>query len=129
MSLAFLALPVIPSLKITDHGLVDVDRFELVGLEVDLHHAAIGVGRAADELETLRLREDPCMSEMPEPSDDRVGPLFVDQPLADQAVREVAAAEGNDVAAGLALELLNLLSPGGARLRRDVVPVELSEAL
>jgi adenine deaminase len=25
---------VIPSLKITDHGLVDVDRFELVPLEV-----------------------------------------------------------------------------------------------
>jgi adenine deaminase len=31
-SLAFLALSVIPSLKITDHGLVDVDRFELVEL-------------------------------------------------------------------------------------------------
>ena len=30
--LAFLALSVIPSLKITDHGLVDVDRFELVPL-------------------------------------------------------------------------------------------------
>ena len=33
-SLAFLALSVIPSLKITDRGLVDVDRFELVPLEV-----------------------------------------------------------------------------------------------
>ena len=33
-SLAFLALSVIPSLKITDHGLVDVDAFELVPLEV-----------------------------------------------------------------------------------------------
>jgi adenine deaminase len=32
--LAFLALSVIPSLKLTDHGLVDVDRFELVPLEV-----------------------------------------------------------------------------------------------
>jgi adenine deaminase len=32
-SLAFLALSVIPSLKITDHGLVDVDRFEIVPLE------------------------------------------------------------------------------------------------
>ena len=32
-SLAFLALSVIPSLKITDHGLVDVDAFELVPLE------------------------------------------------------------------------------------------------
>jgi adenine deaminase len=32
-TLAFLALSVIPSLKITDRGLVDVDRFELVPLE------------------------------------------------------------------------------------------------
>src|SRR5689334_9995645 len=32
-TLAFLALSVIPSLKITDHGLVDVDRFELVPLQ------------------------------------------------------------------------------------------------
>ena len=34
-SLAFLALSVIPSLKLTDHGLVDVDRFELVPLAAD----------------------------------------------------------------------------------------------
>jgi adenine deaminase len=34
-SLAFLALSVIPSLKITDRGLVDVDRFELVPLAVE----------------------------------------------------------------------------------------------
>jgi len=32
--LAFLALSVIPSLKLTDRGLVDVDRFELVPLEI-----------------------------------------------------------------------------------------------
>ncbi len=32
MTLAFLALPVIPSLKITDRGLVDVERFAPVGL-------------------------------------------------------------------------------------------------
>jgi adenine deaminase len=32
-SMAFLALSVIPSLKITDRGLVDVDRFELVPLQ------------------------------------------------------------------------------------------------
>jgi adenine deaminase len=32
-SLAFLALSVIPSLKITDRGLVDVERFELVPLK------------------------------------------------------------------------------------------------
>ncbi|HEU5212139.1 MAG TPA: adenine deaminase [Gaiellaceae bacterium] len=34
-SLAFLALSVIPALKITDRGLVDVDRFELVDLRAD----------------------------------------------------------------------------------------------
>jgi adenine deaminase len=34
-SLAFLALSVIPALKITDHGLVDVERFELVPLQVE----------------------------------------------------------------------------------------------
>jgi adenine deaminase len=34
MTLSFLALSVIPSLKITDRGLVDVDRFELVPLGV-----------------------------------------------------------------------------------------------
>jgi adenine deaminase len=32
--LAFLALSVIPALKITDRGLVDVERFELVPLQV-----------------------------------------------------------------------------------------------
>jgi adenine deaminase len=31
-AMSFLALSVIPSLKITDQGLVDVDRFELVNL-------------------------------------------------------------------------------------------------
>ena len=30
LQMAFLALPVIPHLKITDKGLVDVDKFELV---------------------------------------------------------------------------------------------------
>jgi adenine deaminase len=35
MTLSFLALSVIPSLKITDRGLVDVDAFELVPLEVN----------------------------------------------------------------------------------------------
>jgi adenine deaminase len=34
MAMSFLALEVIPSLKITDQGLVDVDRFEKVGLWV-----------------------------------------------------------------------------------------------
>ena len=35
MTLSFLALSVIPSLKITDRGLVDVDRFAIVPLAVD----------------------------------------------------------------------------------------------
>ena len=34
LTLSFLGLSVIPHLKITDRGLVDVDRFELVPLEV-----------------------------------------------------------------------------------------------
>lgn len=34
MAMSFLALEVIPSLKLTDHGLVDVERFELVPLWV-----------------------------------------------------------------------------------------------
>ena len=35
MALSFLGLSVIPSLKITDRGLIDVDRFEVVSLEVE----------------------------------------------------------------------------------------------
>ncbi|PWU24442.1 MAG: adenine deaminase [Candidatus Rokuibacteriota bacterium] len=35
LTLSFLALSVIPKLKITDRGLVDVDRFELVSLAVE----------------------------------------------------------------------------------------------
>jgi adenine deaminase len=34
MAMSFLALPVIPSLKLTDRGLVDVDKFEIVSLFV-----------------------------------------------------------------------------------------------
>jgi adenine deaminase len=34
-TLSFLALSVIPQLKLTDRGLVDVDRFELVPLACD----------------------------------------------------------------------------------------------
>ena len=35
MAMSFLALSVVPELKLTDRGLVDVDRFELVSLEVE----------------------------------------------------------------------------------------------
>jgi adenine deaminase len=35
MTLSFLALPVIPKLKITDHGLVDVEKFEVVDLFIE----------------------------------------------------------------------------------------------
>jgi adenine deaminase len=31
-ALAFLSLPVVPALKLTDRGLVDVERFRLIGL-------------------------------------------------------------------------------------------------
>jgi len=34
MALSFLALPVIPSLKLTDQGLVDVDKFQRIDLAV-----------------------------------------------------------------------------------------------
>jgi adenine deaminase len=34
MAMSFLALEVIPALKLTDKGLVDVERFEVVGLFV-----------------------------------------------------------------------------------------------
>jgi adenine deaminase len=32
MAMSFLALPVIPALKITDKGLVDVNKFQIVPL-------------------------------------------------------------------------------------------------
>jgi adenine deaminase len=32
MALSFMALPVIPKLKLTDKGLVDVDKFEIIPL-------------------------------------------------------------------------------------------------
>jgi adenine deaminase len=35
MQASFLALPVIPKLKITDRGLVDVDSFEFIDLFVN----------------------------------------------------------------------------------------------
>jgi len=35
MAMSFLALPVIPSLKITDKGLVDVDKFQIAPLFVE----------------------------------------------------------------------------------------------
>src|SRR4029079_12253144 len=35
MTLSFLALSVIPELKITDRGLVDVERFEIVPLQAE----------------------------------------------------------------------------------------------
>jgi adenine deaminase len=35
MTLSFLALPVIPALKLTDRGLVDVEKFQIVPLFVE----------------------------------------------------------------------------------------------
>jgi len=34
-TISFIALPVIPELKITDHGLVDVNRFKVVDLFIE----------------------------------------------------------------------------------------------
>ncbi|CAD7779852.1 Adenine deaminase [Candidatus Methanoperedenaceae archaeon GB37] len=34
LTLSFVALPVIPELRLTDKGLVDVNKFEFVGLEI-----------------------------------------------------------------------------------------------
>jgi adenine deaminase len=34
MAMSFMALSVVPELKLTDRGLIDVDRFEIVPLEV-----------------------------------------------------------------------------------------------
>lgn len=39
MAMSFLALPVIPALKLTDYGLVDVDKFQIVPLFVDGRNA------------------------------------------------------------------------------------------
>ena len=33
MSLSFLALPVIPEIKLTDRGLFDVNRFDFIGID------------------------------------------------------------------------------------------------
>ncbi len=38
LQLSFLALPVIPSLKITDRGLVDVDSFAKVSVILEENH-------------------------------------------------------------------------------------------
>jgi adenine deaminase len=35
MTLSFLALPVIPALKLTDRGLVDVEKFQIVPLFIE----------------------------------------------------------------------------------------------
>jgi hypothetical protein len=48
MTLSFLALPVIPTLKLTDKGLVDVNKFDFVPLFVDA--APPGAGRPGDRV-------------------------------------------------------------------------------
>ena len=71
-----------------------------------LADAAVGVDGAADQLEALRLGQ--AVEERdPVAERDRVHgePELVGEPLADQAVAEVAAAEDDDVLAALGLEL------------------------
>ena len=55
MALSFLALPVIPRLKITDKGLVDVDRFDRVPLWADDDLAQRGSDRRADPASSRRV--------------------------------------------------------------------------
>jgi nitric oxide dioxygenase len=54
MALSFLALPVIPRLKITDKGLVDVDRFDRVPLWADDDLAQRGSDRRAGPASSRR---------------------------------------------------------------------------
>ncbi len=61
--LAFLALSVIPSLKLTDRGLVDVDRFELVPLSVTSETSETPVPGPSDTLAFGKPEAD--MSDVP----------------------------------------------------------------
>ncbi len=54
LTLSFLALSVIPKLKITDHGLVDVDRFEIVPLRPSDEAPAAGADRADGQAPAAR---------------------------------------------------------------------------
>ena len=56
LTMSFLALSVIPALKITDRGLVDVERFELVPLEVSSEPAASRRARRDDGRRGLGAR-------------------------------------------------------------------------
>ena len=54
MGLSFLALSVIPSLKLTDRGYVDVDRFELVELRARADGSCRGAGTRLSSVDELR---------------------------------------------------------------------------
>jgi adenine deaminase len=87
MTLSFLALSVIPSLKITDLGLVDVDAFELVPLAVN------GDG-AADAARIVLAREDFVA---------RFGALYESSPwVAEAAWRPEGFADADDLHDALA---------------------------
>jgi Adenine deaminase C-terminal domain len=55
MALSFLALPVIPRLKITDKGLVDMDRFDRVPLWADDDLAQRGSDRPEGPASSRRV--------------------------------------------------------------------------
>jgi adenine deaminase len=94
MTLSFLALSVIPSLKITDLGLVDVDAFELVPLALDGEDAA---GSAASNGASARIvlaREEFVA---------RFGALYESSPwVAEEAWRPDGFADAEDLHRALA---------------------------
>ncbi|WP_196807458.1 adenine deaminase [Candidatus Solirubrobacter pratensis] len=88
MTLSFLALSVIPSLKITDRGLVDVDAFELVPLALGEDAASGGNGR-------ISLSRDAFVA--------RFGALYEASPwVAEDAWRPEGFADAEELHAALA---------------------------
>jgi hypothetical protein len=55
MSLSFLALSVIPQLKITDRGLVDVERSQIVPLQAEREDLAGTMVEPAHDLDEERI--------------------------------------------------------------------------
>ena len=127
--LAFLALSVIPSLKLTDRGLVDVDRFELVPLELVILGNAwiVTCDDAGTEHEHGWLRiEDGLVAEIgagaaPDGAEDLDGAVVTPGPR-QHPPSPVPDADARASAAGRPLHLAeDAVSDLGAHRRRDAV--------
>ena len=100
MTLSFLALSVIPALKITDRGLVDVDRFEIVPLVRELGRderveAEAGDARGAADRVDLG---DPPVADRERQHRDRASALGGDEPggpVDDDGVRRAPGSVGS----------------------------------